>query len=145
MDQTKPRPFNVINPKHYRSHPSGLETIELVEHFGFNLGNCFKYVARAGLKGDAEEDLRKSLWYCERLMLISFNDVDVGRPHKPLIFWTKVHDWLTAETDPNKREVLSHISAAAKTQSRDSFDNIMRRLHKTIADMIIVAQTAKAV
>jgi hypothetical protein len=33
---------------------------------GFSLGNCVKYVWRAGLKGDALEDLKKAVWYIER-------------------------------------------------------------------------------
>ena len=32
----------------------------------FHLGNAFKYIARAGKKGDTIEDLRKSVWYLQR-------------------------------------------------------------------------------
>lgn len=30
----------VNNPKHYTSHPSGVECIQVTEHMGFNLGNA---------------------------------------------------------------------------------------------------------
>lgn len=45
-----------------------LEAIEVIERnlYGFHTGNALKYVWRAGLKGDAVEDLRKALWYLER-------------------------------------------------------------------------------
>jgi hypothetical protein len=33
---------------------------------GFNLGNAFKYIWRADLKGDAIEDLNKARWYLDR-------------------------------------------------------------------------------
>lgn len=56
----------VHHPKHYNSHPSGVEAIEVVEHFSFNLGNAAKYLWRAGLKGKRQEDLAKALWYVER-------------------------------------------------------------------------------
>ena len=56
----------VNHPKHYTSHPSGVECIEVVEHYGFNVGNCIKYLWRAGLKGDAIEDLKKARWYLNR-------------------------------------------------------------------------------
>lgn len=57
----------VEHPKHYTSHPSGIECIQITEHMGFNLGNAVKYIWRADLKhDDALEDLRKAKWYIER-------------------------------------------------------------------------------
>ena len=58
---------DVVNhPKHYTSHPSGVECITVTEHMGFNLGNAMKYIWRADLKNDALEDLQKAKWYIER-------------------------------------------------------------------------------
>ena len=59
----------VNHPKHYNSHPSGVECIDVVEHMGFNLGNAVKYIWRADLKADAVEDLKKARWYIERELL----------------------------------------------------------------------------
>lgn len=56
----------VNHPKHYTSHPSGIECIQITEHMGFNLGNAVKYVWRSDLKNDAIEDLKKAKWYIER-------------------------------------------------------------------------------
>lgn len=58
--------YTVNHPKHYTSHPSGIECIQVTEHMGFNLGNAVKYIWRADLKHDAIEDLRKAKWYIER-------------------------------------------------------------------------------
>jgi len=55
-----------INPSHYKSYQSGIECIQVTEHMNFNLGNAIKYVWRAGLKGDAVEDLEKAAWYLDR-------------------------------------------------------------------------------
>lgn len=52
-----------INPSHYKSHPSGIECIQITRHFNFNLGNAIKYIWRAGEKGDRIEDLKKAQWY----------------------------------------------------------------------------------
>jgi hypothetical protein len=57
---------NVNSPRHYTSHPSGLECIQIAEHMGFNLGNSLKYIWRCDLKRDAIEDLEKAKWYIER-------------------------------------------------------------------------------
>ncbi len=41
---------SVDHPPHYNSHPSGVECIEITEHYNFCVGNAIKYVWRAGLK-----------------------------------------------------------------------------------------------
>lgn len=56
----------VNHPRHYNSHPAGMECIELVELLPFCEGNAIKYLWRAGLKGAAVEDLQKARWYVER-------------------------------------------------------------------------------
>ena len=59
--------FNPIShPKHYTTHPSGVECIQITEHMSFCLGNAIKYIWRADLKNDATEDLRKAVWYIGR-------------------------------------------------------------------------------
>ena len=40
----------VNNPKHYTSHPSGIECIEISKHYNFCIGNAIKYLWRNGLK-----------------------------------------------------------------------------------------------
>ncbi|WEX03841.1 DUF3310 domain-containing protein [Rhodococcus sp. RCBS9] len=58
---------DAINPNHYRSHPSGIECIQITEHMGFLLGNATKYIWRADLKHDSPiEDIDKAIWYLER-------------------------------------------------------------------------------
>ena len=57
---------SVDHPSHYNEHPSGVECITIAEAFNFNIGNAVKYLWRAGLKGDAVEDLKKASWYINR-------------------------------------------------------------------------------
>lgn len=59
----------VEHPKHYNSHPSGIECIDVAEHMTFNIGNVIKYLWRAGLKdADASllQDMKKAQWYLTR-------------------------------------------------------------------------------
>ena len=56
----------VNHPKHYTSHPSNIECIQITEHMGFCLGTAMKYIWRADLKSDAIEDLEKAIWYIQR-------------------------------------------------------------------------------
>lgn len=55
----------VINPAHYRQHPSGIDCITITEHMNFCLGNAIKYIWRADYKGGIE-DLEKARWYVDR-------------------------------------------------------------------------------
>ena len=56
----------VNHPAHYTKHPSGIECIQITEHMNFCLGSAMKYIWRAGLKGDARQDLEKAKWYLDR-------------------------------------------------------------------------------
>jgi hypothetical protein len=57
---------SVNHPRHYVSHPSGVECIDVVEYMTFNVGNAVKYLWRAGHKNDTLEDLRKAAWCVNR-------------------------------------------------------------------------------
>ena len=56
-----------IRPKHYNSHPSGVECIQIVQHYNFNVGNAIKYLWRQGLKDSepSERDLKKAIQYIQ--------------------------------------------------------------------------------
>lgn len=55
----------VNNPKHYTSHKSGIECIEITRHMTFNIGNAIKYLWRNGQKDQnpAVQDLEKAVFY----------------------------------------------------------------------------------
>lgn len=55
-----------IRPDYYKSE--GMEAFDVIDAFdlGFNLGNAFKYIARAGKKDSKSEDLRKAVTYLKR-------------------------------------------------------------------------------
>ena len=58
----------VNHPAHYGGATNPYEAIKVIEAWGlgFSLGNAVKYIARAGKKGDAIEDLEKAAWYLNR-------------------------------------------------------------------------------
>ena len=64
------------NPNHYFTS-TGVELIEITEDMNFCLGNCMKYIFRAGKKiGESKlDDLEKALWYLQR-------EIDKGEQHE---------------------------------------------------------------
>ena len=59
---------SINHPAHYGGPDDPYEAIKVIEAWdlGFNLGNTLKYIARAGKKGSALEDLEKAAWYLNR-------------------------------------------------------------------------------
>lgn len=63
----------VEHPKHYTSHPSGIECIDIARHYDFCIGNVIKYLWRSGLKQEQGysskekqiEDLKKARFYLD--------------------------------------------------------------------------------
>ena len=57
----------VNHPSHY-TEGRKYETIDVIDDWelSYRLGNCVKYVSRAGRKNDALEDLKKARWYLDR-------------------------------------------------------------------------------
>jgi len=64
---------SVNHPKHYNSHPSGVECIDVIKHYNFQIGNAMKYLWRQGLKDEKGldvvekqiEDCEKAIWYIQ--------------------------------------------------------------------------------
>lgn len=78
---------SVNHPDHYGGD-STYETIRVIEAWdlGFCLGNCVKYISRAGRKPgvDQVEDLRKALWYLQReIETRAKRAAKAERPEKP--------------------------------------------------------------
>jgi hypothetical protein len=55
----------VNHPKHYNNHESGVEAIEVIRSFDFNLGNSFKYIYRRNEKDNTFQDIQKAVWYID--------------------------------------------------------------------------------
>jgi ElaB/YqjD/DUF883 family membrane-anchored ribosome-binding protein len=64
---------SVNHPEHYGGGDNPYEVIKVIEAIpnlknSFGLGNAFKYIARAGMKGARLEDLQKARWYLDRVI-----------------------------------------------------------------------------
>ena len=59
---------NINHPSHYGGMDNPYEAIKVIDawRLNFSLGNCIKYICRAGWKGSKLEDLKKARWYLDR-------------------------------------------------------------------------------
>jgi hypothetical protein len=65
MESVKSQHDPIKHPKHYTSHPSGIEPIEICAYETFYRGNILKYVMRAPYKGCELQDLKKARQYLD--------------------------------------------------------------------------------
>lgn len=75
----------VNHPDYYNSHPSGIECIDIIRYYCFDIGNAMKYLWRAGLKKEMGldekqkeiEDLNKAIWYIkDRINQLKSKDIN---------------------------------------------------------------------
>jgi hypothetical protein len=64
----------VNHPPHYSSDikckncGTKIDCIDIIENMPFPKGSAIKYLWRAGKKNDAIEDLKKAIWYINRMI-----------------------------------------------------------------------------
>lgn len=73
MERIRTNTESVSHPAHYGGADNVYEAIKVIEAQGigneFCLGNCLKYLLRAGKKTESPlEDYKKAKWYLERLI-----------------------------------------------------------------------------
>ena len=129
----------VNNPKHYTSHPSGVQAIEITRWLRGPYSNACKYVMRGweGLKGDPIEDLQKAIWY--------LNDAekypDDGRS-LPINAATRLDEWCVREPDANKVDAVRLIVSANKSECYDWANVVLlSNAKKLIQDRIAYLQS----
>jgi hypothetical protein len=92
----------IVHPRHYNSHPSGIECIQVVEHYNFNIGSAIKYLWRQGLKASEPSirDLGKAIEYIkfeiEKIKRECNGEKDCGECekccHKHVVFYESLPD-----------------------------------------------------
>lgn len=117
----------VNKPKHYTSHPSGVECIELSEKMSFNLGNAFKYVFRRDDKENALQDVSKAEWYLKREIsrlekLVEEMPASVEvliHPNLSISDYKKANRVIAAEANPNAADYYVYLFDQESVASAD--------------------------
>lgn len=112
---------DVEKPRHYNSHPSGIECIEIVRHLTFDVGNAVKYVYRADLK-NGRQDLDKARYYLR----------DALRHADPVFLpsWRFRHQSLldqvgAVETDPHRLAFFHALRIGALSQMLEAVQGML--------------------
>ena len=98
------RPVSVTDPSYYRSHPSGVECIDIIRHLPFNVGNAIKYLWRAGDKVGPEklrEDLEKALWYIQDAI-----DNPRASTYSELVDYEQLAKWNRVESKTQRGRII---------------------------------------
>jgi dUTP pyrophosphatase len=103
----------VNHPPHYTTHPvfTG-ECHDYATYMTFDQGNAFKYLWRCAAKGDMHENVRKALWYLNRITTVPVLDAKLVDRLEAEV--TKAMDNTNKATAPAKyMAALACYSAAA--------------------------------
>ena len=122
----KEKPYSAINPTYYRSHPSGVECIDIIRHLPFSQGNAIKYLWRAGEKGGPEklrEDLSKSLWYTtDAIVNEGWHSILSGvLPCGPKLL-SNVELWSGAEPPGYRKECINNLLIGYPTKTQTTLE-----------------------
>jgi len=104
----------VNHPPHYTVHPvfTG-ECHDYAKYMTFDQGNAFKYLWRCAGKGDMAENVRKALWYLDRITTVPVLDAELVDRLEAEV--TKAMDNTNKDTAPVKlMAALACYSAAAR-------------------------------
>ena len=110
-----------INPDYYKTAPENTsihgECIDYATDLGFVLGSAFKYVWRAGRKGDMEQDLSKAVKLLDHAV---HNGSFRGQAHLRM-------DLATPQTP--RRRIMLLIAAANSASARNAAQLIRAALN----------------
>lgn len=124
----------VNHPKHYTSCPSGIECIEIAELLPFCLGNCYKYLHRAGLKGKFKEDLEKARFYANRAF---FNGETMPNAVKSRI------SYIASHKDANNADLLASFKCWDGDGDGKFTRAFIERLTETIDSVVSINTTRR--
>ena len=135
---------NVNKPKHYNTHPSGIEAREVNSYLIGPLAAAYKYVFRANVKHSSPlEDYKKARWYVEesqkrcRAML----ERDTFPVHNSAFeFWFRAEQICLAETCPKRAEILRKIPVMNFTTVKERRDLLHYRAIKLLDQLIAEAE-----
>jgi hypothetical protein len=126
----------VNKPKHYTSHPSGVECIEISEKLSFNLGNAFKYVFRRDDKENTLQDVSKAEWYLKREIgrlegLIDTMPASVELLMHPNLTNSddrKIDKVIAAEKNPNAADYYAYLFHQVELNDPEDLDSLREAL-----------------
>ena len=113
----------VNHPSHYAESmpPIQVECIDFSATMGFCEGNAFKYVWRAGRKGDVVEDLRKALWYLG-------HEVDADDTTPDIVWSFLFRKWFSKDIPTVEKYRLLALSAVMRGAYRSAEEHINKWL-----------------
>jgi len=123
----------VDHPRHYNQHPSGIETIELIEHLPCSLSNAVKYIWRCGLKQTETplRDLKSARWYTEReARRIELYELEEEPKPKTDLVWRAL-----ARVVIGKEPVESLLGAYLDALLDSDFNRMLAALEEAIDDL----------
>lgn len=119
------QPFDIVQrPKHYNSHPSGIESIEIKRHLSSDWSDAFKYVFRTEHK-NGRQDLEKALWYAKDGVA---HDLLIHAPTWRFEHHQKLQKVIDAEVDSVRKTFFTCILIGNRTGAQACIEVMLNQL-----------------
>lgn len=133
MKQTLDEEVNT--PRHYRTHESGLEAIEITRHLLGDLSNAWKYAMRYEDKGTPKKDIKKLCWYLNDFRENFIDDdnmcvANVGVPDKVKDMMFRVMESEPVEQIRSAFNQIYLVVREGGVVSPDGYQNTIEELEK---------------
>lgn len=141
MSDQKPKP-KAIDPDHYAN--KSIEPIDVIEDWGlgFNHGNCIKYIARQGDKGELQHDLMKIANYAYREATGLWLSEQVRRDpaYVPLDRFVKLDEaditmMRAVGIDPEDKAAVSEYAKQKAIRTRKNEDELREEISRLSNDL----------
>lgn len=114
--------FDVVQkPRHYNSHPSGIEAIDVGRHLTADWFNAFKYIFRCDLK-NGRQDIEKALWYAEDGV---DNNIPMHAPTWSMEQTAKINDVIFKEPNRLKAPFYAAVRDGHTVWAKESIERIL--------------------
>lgn len=126
----------VNNPKHYQTHESGIEAIEITRYLIGDLSNAWKYGMRYEDKNVPKKDLYKLSWYLtdfreNQTMNVGISTVQI--PNVPDEVMVKMQRVIEFEPVEEVKEIFKEILSIVETKAIvdiSNFENCIVNIKK---------------
>ena len=118
-----------INPSYYER--DGVRCADFRAHLPTFVSDAFKYIWRAGEKGDAIEDLKKAEWYLREAIRLGLR---VEKEKRRTLAGMYCEFGFSAEPGTKKFEALAVIVSDQPRQALDWVRDLIRELEAEKAD-----------
>lgn len=116
---------STINPVHYKSHPSGVECIDMIYPLSYSEGNAIKYMWRIGMKDRSLYELGKAMWYVDKIISTKIITDQAKIPEDSRRSFLR---WSKAQAEGHQKKAITYIYCGYPEEAKKEIELWMKTI-----------------